>query len=127
MQGLLRVLLERNLSFSQGGSDPRRLASVPRLNQPFPRWVPGEALAEIAAWGIFLALSPADGSGYAITRALVPSRPGPVLPGPRTLESGLKWHFLLALESPWSTCPELGTTEISWTLLAKGPCCPGPG
>lgn len=87
--GLLGVLLERNLSFSQEGSDPWRLASVPRLNQPFPRWGPGEALAEIAAWGIFLALSPEDGSGYAITRALVPSRPGPVLPGPRALESAV--------------------------------------
>lgn len=33
-----------------------------------------------------------------------------------------KLHFLLESESPWSTCPELGTTEVSWTLLAMGPC-----
>lgn len=67
---------------------------MPRLNQPFPRWVPGEAPAEVAAWGIFLALSPADGSGYAITQALVSSRPGPVLPGP-----GL-WNLLSAAAFP---------------------------
>lgn len=55
----------------------------------FPTLGAWRGLAEIAAWGIFLALSPEDGSGYAITRALVPSRPGPVLPGPRALESAV--------------------------------------
>lgn len=112
-------LLKGNLPSSQEDSDSWRLASVPRLNQPFPRWVPGEAQAEVAAWGIFLALSPADGSGYAITRALVPSRPGPVL---RAQGSGIccqqQCFFLLDLESPWTTCPELRTTGVSWTLLA---------
>lgn len=122
------LLLEGTLPFSQGDTDPRHLASVPRLNQPFPRWVPGEALAEIAAWGIFLALNPADGSGYAITRALVPLQTWPNAPWAQG--SGiccLQRHFLLALESPWSTCPELGTTEVSGTLLATGPCALGPG
>ena len=60
-------LLEGSLPPSQEDSDPWRLASVSRLNQPFPRWVPGEALAETDARGIFLAWSPVDHSGYAIT------------------------------------------------------------
>lgn len=87
---------------------------MPRLNQPFPRWVPGEGLAEITAWGIFLALSLAHGSGYAITRALVPLQAWPCAPSAQV--SGiccLQWHFLLALEFPWSTCRALGTTEVS--------------
>lgn len=113
-------VLEGNLPPSQEDSDPWRLASVPRLNQPFPRWVPGKALAEIAAWSTFLALSPVDGSGYVITPALVPSRPGPGLPGPgpRARICCQQQRFLLALESPCSTCPERRTTEVSWTLLA---------
>lgn len=36
-------------------------------------------------------------------------------------------YFLLALESPCSPCPELGTTEVPLTLLATGPCSLGPG
>ena len=47
----------------------------------------------------------------------------------------LKWHFLLALESPWSTCPELGTPGHCWPRdlvawdqdVAPGPSIPGAG
>lgn len=49
---------------------------------------------------------------------------------PQAQGSGIcstQWYFLLALESPWSTCPELGTTEVPSTLPAAGPCSLGPG
>ncbi|KAB0373336.1 hypothetical protein FD755_014995, partial [Muntiacus reevesi] len=75
------------------------------LNQPFPRWVPGEALAEIAAWGIFLALSPADElgtHGHCWPRDLVAwdqdVAPGPSIPGAGRLPR----------PAPWSPSPLAG-------------------
>lgn len=114
-------LASYSCSGTPGGTLGREGCPLPRhrdqwLNQPFPRWVPGEALAEVAGWGIFLGL-------VLVMQLLEPSFPADLAlcclgPGLWNLLS--EATFPLGFGAPRKHMPGAGETQVSWAPPAIG-------